>query len=99
MTLLEEMLKKMSNLFQNLLEFFVLDPKKNTSEEFFGNIYKFMQEFEVSIFLKKLFSPSANLKFLAVAVFRFFMVLCQFLNSKTFTVLKFIFTQNVFSFA
>ena len=49
-TVLEEMLKKMSNLFHNLLEYFVLDPKKNSSEEFFGNIWVFMQEYDVSNF-------------------------------------------------
>jgi len=45
-TVLEEMLKKMSNLFQDLLEFFVLDPKKNSSEEFFGNLHSFMLEYD-----------------------------------------------------
>ena len=48
-TVLEEMLKKMSNLFQDLLEFFVLDPKKNSSEEFFGNLHSFMLEYDVSM--------------------------------------------------
>ncbi|XP_065058527.1 protein diaphanous homolog 2-like isoform X2 [Rhopilema esculentum] len=45
-TLLEEMLKKMLNLFKDLLEYFVLDPKKNTTEEFFGNLHKFLMEFD-----------------------------------------------------
>ena len=48
-TVLEEMLKKMSNLFQDLLEFFVLDPKKNSSEEFFGSLHNFMLEYDVSM--------------------------------------------------
>ena len=46
---LEEMLKKMSHLFQELLEYFVLDPKKNASDEFFGSIHNFIVEYDVSI--------------------------------------------------
>lgn len=46
--ILEEMLKKMSHLFKDVLEYFVLDAKKNPSEEFFGNLNLFLQEYEVS---------------------------------------------------
>ena len=46
--ILEEMLKKMSHLFKDVLEYFVLDAKKNPSEEFFGNLHLFLQEYEVS---------------------------------------------------
>ncbi len=61
--LLEEMLKKMTHLFKDVLEFFVLDPKKNSSDTFFGNLHLFLQEFEV-ICLKASFSSSITVFFI-----------------------------------
>eukprot|EP00794_Sanderia_malayensis_P007389 gene7389-8209_t len=45
-TLLEEMLKRMSHAFKDVIEFFVLDAKKNSSDVFFGNLNTFLHEYE-----------------------------------------------------
>lgn len=45
---LVEMHKNMSTMYKELVEYFCLDVKKTTMEEFFGDIKTFLDVFEVS---------------------------------------------------
>lgn len=48
LVVVQEMMKNMKSLFQELVEYYCLDPKKTNMDEFFGVVYKFCLEYAVS---------------------------------------------------
>lgn len=49
--IVQEMHKTMTNLFTELIEFYILDANKTNFEEFFGMLYKFILEYTVSTYV------------------------------------------------
>ena len=47
---MQNMFKKMDNLYTGISEFFAFDKQKYTIEEFFGDIKTFKDDFMVSLF-------------------------------------------------
>lgn len=50
--MLVEMHKNMTTMYVELVEYFCLDVKKTSMEEFFGDIKAFLDEYEVIIIMK-----------------------------------------------
>ena len=50
--IVQEMHKNMTTIFNDLVEYYCLDPKKSNMEEFFGTVNNFIKEYVVCNYVK-----------------------------------------------